>query len=84
LNKLQLESPKKNILTHNNELEVASYKIKDVEKLIEDQEWKTKHSAKTTQLSVLATVSSAVLGLLFSILEEDTTLNYVYYMISQT
>jgi hypothetical protein len=40
LNELQLEAPLKNILTHNSELELSSYKIKDVEKLVEEQEWK--------------------------------------------
>jgi hypothetical protein len=68
LNELQLESPIKNILTHNNELEMASYKLKEVERLIADQEWKMKHSANTSRLSMLATIGSIVLGLLISIL----------------
>jgi hypothetical protein len=44
LDELQFESPIKNILTHNNELKMASYKIKDVEGLIADQEWKIKNT----------------------------------------
>jgi hypothetical protein len=68
LNELQLESPIKNILTHNDELEMASYKIKDVERLIADQEWKMKHSTNTSRLSVLTTIGSVVLGLLISVL----------------
>jgi hypothetical protein len=68
LNELQLESPIKNILTHNNELEMASYKIKEVERLIADQEWKMKHYVSTSRLSVLATIGSVALGLLISML----------------
>jgi hypothetical protein len=68
LNELQLESPIKNILTHNNELEAASYKIKEVENLIADQEWKMRHSMKASRMSVLAVIGPVTLGLLVSIL----------------
>jgi hypothetical protein len=68
LDELRLESPIKNILTHSIELEMASYKINDVEGLIADQEWKMKHSINTPRLSVLATVGSIASGLLISVL----------------
>jgi hypothetical protein len=56
-----METPVKNILTHINELEMASYKIKEVEKLIADQEWKMRHSINTSRLSVLAATGSVAL-----------------------
>jgi hypothetical protein len=37
LSGLQLETEVKNVLTHNNELDMASYKIKEVEKLIANE-----------------------------------------------
>jgi hypothetical protein len=46
-----MESPIKNILRHNNELEMGSYKIKVLERLIADQEWKRKHATNTSRFS---------------------------------
>jgi hypothetical protein len=66
LDELQLETPLKNILTHNEELRLASYKIY-VQKLIEEQEWKLKHSNKTYQVSVLSATGAAVLAFLIGI-----------------
>jgi hypothetical protein len=65
---LQLETPLKNILTHNDELQLASYKVNDVQKLIEEQQWKLKHTSKTHQLSVLSSIGAATLALLIGIL----------------
>jgi hypothetical protein len=45
---------------------MASYKIKEVERLIADQEWKMKHSANTSRLPMLATIGSVALELLIS------------------
>jgi hypothetical protein len=58
----------KNILTPSNELGMGNYKIKDAERLIADQECRTKHSIDTSRLSILATIVSVVLELLISIL----------------
>jgi hypothetical protein len=68
LDELQLETPLKNILTHNDELQLASYKVNDVQKLIEEQEWKLKHERSAHQLSVLSSIGAAALTLLIAIL----------------
>jgi hypothetical protein len=52
----------KNILTPSNGLEMGSYKIKDVERLIADQECKMKHSTNTSRLSMLAAIGSVLWG----------------------
>jgi hypothetical protein len=48
LDELQLESPIKNVLMHNDELEITSYN--DIQKLLEEQDWKLRHSAKANYL----------------------------------
>jgi hypothetical protein len=68
LDELQWESSIENVLMHNDELEIASYKVIGVEKLLAEQEWKLKHSAKAKHLSVLGSVDSATLGILISVL----------------
>jgi hypothetical protein len=68
LDELQLETPLKNLLTHNDELQLASYKVQDVQKLIEEQEWKLKHEKATHQLSVLSSIGAATLVLSIGIL----------------
>ncbi|PNF34241.1 hypothetical protein B7P43_G17488 [Cryptotermes secundus] len=68
LDELQLETPLKNVLTHNDELRLASHKVEDVEKLIEEQEWKLKHEKSTRQLSVLSSIGAAALALLIGIM----------------
>jgi hypothetical protein len=50
---------------------MASYEIKDVVKLIADQEWKMKHYTNTSRLLMLAIIGSMVLGLLISILHSS-------------
>jgi hypothetical protein len=50
LDELQLESPIKNFLMHNDELEIASYKENDVQKLLEEQDWKLRYSTKAKHL----------------------------------
>jgi hypothetical protein len=67
LDALQLETPLKNILTDNDELRLASYKMYGVQKLTEEQEWKLKHSNKTYQVSVLSAIGAAVLAILIGI-----------------
>jgi hypothetical protein len=70
LDELQWESSIENVLMHtrNDELEIASYKVTDVEKLLAEQEWKLKHSAKAKHLSVLGSIGAASLGILISVL----------------
>ncbi|PNF19010.1 hypothetical protein B7P43_G12398 [Cryptotermes secundus] len=68
LGKLQLETPLKNGLTHNDKLRLVSHKVEDVEKLKEEQEWKLKHENSTRQLSLLSSVGAVALVLLIGIL----------------
>jgi hypothetical protein len=42
--------PLQNILTYNEELELASYKVDDVQRPTEELSWKLKHSPKCTTL----------------------------------
>jgi hypothetical protein len=68
LDELQLETPLKNILTHNDELLLASYKVKEVQKLIEEEEWKLGHTDRANQLSVMSSIGAAMLAILIGIL----------------
>jgi hypothetical protein len=54
--------------SHNDKLQFASYKVNDVQKLIEVYEWKLKHDRSTFQLSVLSSIGRAMLTLLIAIL----------------
>jgi hypothetical protein len=68
LDELQLETPLKNILTHNDELQLASYKVKVVQKLIEEQEWKLNHADRKYHMSVMSSIGAATLALLIGTL----------------
>jgi len=46
LGKIQLEIPVKSIPTHDGELHLANHKVKNVQKLVDEQEWKFIHTAK--------------------------------------
>ena len=46
LGKLQLETPVKSIATHDGELHLANHKVENVQKLVEEQEWKFTHTGK--------------------------------------
>jgi hypothetical protein len=68
LDELQLETPLKNMLTHNDELLLASYKVKEVQKLTEEQEWKLGHTDRENLLSVMSSIGAATVALLIGIL----------------
>jgi hypothetical protein len=53
LNELQLGTLLKTYQPHNDELQLASYIIKDDQKLTEEQEWKPKHEKNTPLVSVI-------------------------------
>jgi hypothetical protein len=68
LDAISIKTPIMNILTHTDELKLASHKVDDLEKLIRGQEWKLTQNAKTHQLSIIAYTASLTLGLLMCIL----------------
>ena len=46
LDELQLEIPVKSIPTHDGELHLANHRVENVQKLVEEQEWKFAHTVK--------------------------------------
>ena len=65
---MAVESPLRSIFTHYNEFSLTRYKIKDVEKLIEEHEWKMSHCMRTSYALILAPVGSVMFALLICIL----------------
>jgi hypothetical protein len=53
---------------HNDEVETANYKVNDVQKLLEEQDYEFKHSAKAKHLSVLGSIGAETLEMLIRIL----------------
>jgi hypothetical protein len=45
-------------------LQLATYKVKKVRKLTEEQEWKLSHADRTHQLLVMSSIGTATLALL--------------------
>lgn len=66
LAELQSESIIKDTIMHNDELEILSYKVHDVQKLSEKQDWKLKHSAEAKHSYILGSIGAATLRLLIS------------------
>ena len=66
LGKIQLEIPVKSIPTHEGELHLANHKVENVQKLVDEQEWKFIHTAKgsMSSSSVFKTMIFLVLLLL--------------------
>jgi hypothetical protein len=64
----QLESPLRNVFTHYNELDLTSCKMKNVEKLIEEHEWRVSHSMRTSYALILAPAGLVMFVLLICIL----------------
>ena len=56
LNNLRLNLPLTNVIRHLDDLMVANHKMEEVEKLIEEQDWKLKHSNMDDHLSFLSYV----------------------------
>ena len=46
LGELQLEIPIKSIPTHDGDLHFANHKVENVQKLVDEQEWKVTHTAE--------------------------------------
>jgi hypothetical protein len=51
LNDIHLNLPLNNIIHHLDDLKVAKHKVEEVEKLIEEQDWKLRHSNMDNYLS---------------------------------
>jgi Fe2+ transport system protein B len=58
LGEIQLETPRKSISTHDGELYLANHKIENVQKLVDEQEWKVTHTAgkNMSLLSMIGTM----------------------------
>jgi hypothetical protein len=56
LNELHLSLPLKSVTNSLDYLRIASHKVEDVENLIQEQEWKMKHSTVNNHLSFLSYV----------------------------
>ena len=63
LSSLKLNASFKHIVTHLDDLKVASHKISEVENLIRDQEWKRLHTVSHNTYSVLVYVCLFAIGL---------------------
>jgi hypothetical protein len=57
LKNINLELPLKNVVNRLDDLRLASHKADEVNKLIQEQEWKIKHSASYSHSSLLSYVS---------------------------
>ena len=57
-----------NVIRHLDDLKVANHKVEEVEKLIEEQDWKLKHSKMDYHLSFLSYVGMVTTTLTFFIL----------------
>ena len=66
LNNLRLNLPLTNVIRHLDDLMVANHKMEEVEKLIEEQDWKLKHSNMDYHLSFLSYVGMITTTLTFS------------------
>ena len=56
LNNIHLNLPLTNVIHHLDDLKVANHKVEEVEKLIEEQNWKLRHSNMDYHLSFLSYV----------------------------
>ena len=63
LGEIQLETPIKSIPTHDGDLHFANHEVESVQKLVDEQEWKVKHSAgkNMSLLSMIGTMSFVAL-----------------------
>lgn len=62
--KLEFDVPLQNVLSHNDDLKFAGHKIEEIQKLIDDQEWKLNHNEKTNNLSFLSYIGMATMFVL--------------------
>ena len=68
LNNIHLNLPLNNVVHHLDDLKVANHKVEEVERLIEEQEWKLKHSNMDYHLSFLSYVGMVTTTITFLIL----------------
>jgi hypothetical protein len=68
LGKIQLETPIRSIPTHDGDLHLTNHKNENVEKRVDEQEWKVKHTAgkNLSLLSMIGTVTVAVFFFFFA------------------
>jgi hypothetical protein len=64
IEQVKLFAPLKHVTNNLEDLEYASHKVDDVEKLISEQEWKLHHSARVMYLSFLTILGLVVIGLI--------------------
>ena len=68
LNNIHLILPMNNVIHHLGDLKVDNHKVEEVERLIEEQSWKLRHSNVDYHLSFLSYVGMVTTTLTFSIL----------------
>ena len=68
LNSIHLNLPLNNVIHHLDDLKVANHKVEEVERLIEEQDWKLRHSNMDYHLSFLSYVGMITTTLTFFIL----------------
>jgi hypothetical protein len=62
LGEIQLEAPIQSIPTHDGELHLANHKVENVQRLVDEQEWKVTHTAEKSMslLSMIGTMTFVV------------------------
>jgi len=68
LNSIHLNLPLTNVIHRLDDLKVASHKVEEIEKLIEEQDWKLRHSNMGNHLPFLSYVGMVTMALTFFIL----------------
>lgn len=61
LSEILLNLPMKHMVNHLADLDVASHKVEEVEKLLDEQEWKMKHYNTYKHMSFLSYIGSTVM-----------------------
>jgi glycopeptide antibiotics resistance protein len=59
---IQLNTELKNILSHLNDLKVASHKVSDAQNIINEKEWKRVHSSSHNTYSVMLYICLVLIG----------------------
>ena len=63
LSSIHLDMKFKQIVSHLNDLKYASFKVSDLEKEIQEQEWKNKHISSHMSYSVMVYIIFAIIGM---------------------
>ena len=67
LGELQLEIPIKSIPTHDGDLHLANHKVENVQRLVDEQEWKVTHTAEKS-MSLLSMIGTMIFVVSFCLL----------------